>query len=88
MMTKRDRTAAVKQIRARAAERRDDVLDPKPVVAKWAPYPVFKVKENLETERGHLRGKVCSDCHKRKPAKGGWSTGCQHGAMRRDFKGG
>jgi hypothetical protein len=85
MMTKRDRTAAVKQIRARAAERRDDVLDPKPVVAKWAPYPVFKVKPNPHADRGH-RGDPCKGCKQGRPP-GGWNAACSRGDVRA-FQGG
>ena len=84
MMTPAQIAADVAKIRSR--ERRDDVLDPKPVTTPWKPMPPVAVKANPDsTNRGH-RGSPCKGCKGAKPI-GGWAAACPRGDVR-EFKGG
>ena len=80
MMTRLEITAAIEQIRAKVNQ--DDVLDAKPVAAKWKPTPPFVALANPHADRGH-GGALC-ECGK--PKRGGWSVACKDD--KRDFKGG
>ena len=94
MMTRLEITAAIEQIRAKV--HRDDVLDAKPVAAKWKPTPPFVVLANPHAGRGHVdyhpkdaKSKTliaCAKCLQDKP-RGGWSESCPAG-LPRVFMGG
>ena len=84
-MTPSEIAADVAAIRAR--ERRDDVLDARPVTLAWTPKPPVVVRDNTDsTNRGH-RGDPCKDCKAVRPV-GGHDQACPKGGLRRDFRGG
>jgi hypothetical protein len=83
MMTRLEITAAIEQIRAKV--HRDDVLDAKPVAAKWKPTPPFVALANPHASRGHI-GAPCNACKQALPL-GGWAAACLRGDAR-TFTGG
>ena len=93
-MTQAQINAAIERIRA--TERRDDVLNPRPVKAKWKATPPFKAKPNPHASRGHAdfhpkdaKSKdliACAKCLQYKPL-GGWPEPCPNGDSRQ-FMGG
>ena len=85
-MTKRQITAAIERIRARAAEKNKG--DGTPITEKWKATPPFVALENRDsTQRGHVGKWHCLDCCEHKPLRGGHVKACPK-ALGRAFMGG